>query len=249
MTKGHGLADENQNPRLWVNQLAQHIGCNEIKNISEHGWNNESIFHAAINEINYKKYDVVLIGWSTIPRYNYNIGLENYHTRSMLTDKYDIHINNKTFTGKNLEKIKSKLLEFHNDHWDILKLISYVNTIIKLQANLNGKKVFFVNTLGPWSNGYFNKINFTTPSELDDYTQGLISVETRDDYEIELIYNKIHCDYEKAGGVHETYWLNLYDSFKTMQIDNASETDKHPGLLSQDVFVEKLLPKMIRILA
>lgn len=240
-TRGYGLDDEENNPNLWVNQIAQRIGCTQIKNISESGWNNESIFHACMQEIMHENYDIVIIGWSAIPRYNFHIGLEYYHTRSRLTPDYDIHINNKTFTGKYLDTIRNKLLEFHNDHWDILKLISYVNTIIQIQVNLKNKKVFFVNGLGPWEENYFSRKNFVKPDDLDKYTQELISCQTRDDNEIESIYNKIHDSYEKAGGICEWYWLNLYNSLMHMQIDRVSNADGHPGLKSQDIFVENLL--------
>lgn len=244
-TKGHGLIEEENNSRLWVNQLSENIACNEVKNIAQHGWSNESIFHATVSEITQNQYDIVLVGWSAIPRYNFDIGLETYSTRTRLTGDYDIAINGgKTFKAKHLEKIRNKLLEFQNDHWEILKLVSYVNVLIQIQEKINNKKVFFVNSMGPWDNDYFDYKHFTKPSELGNYTQNLISCETRSDLEIELIYNKMHTSYKHAGGIQEGHWLNLYQSLMALQVDNVSRNDNHPGLASQDLFAKKLLPNL-----
>ena len=41
---------------------------------------------------------------------------------------------------------------------------------------------------------------------------------------------------------NEELWLNLYNDFKRNRLDRASKTDGHPGYLSQDRYVEMLLP-------
>jgi hypothetical protein len=94
--------------------------------------------------------------------------------------------------------------------------------------------------LTPWPKNYFTKKECTLPSELSEFERRILNVDTRDDEEIFKLYNKIHNDYQLYGGIHEEYWLNLYDSLRSLQIDDASSTDQHPGLLSQDVFVKKL---------
>jgi hypothetical protein len=240
-TKGHGLVDEEKNPLLWVNRLFQDVG--KVTNIAQHGWNNESIFHAAVEELSNKNYDVVLICWSAIPRYNVNVGLEWYSTRTLLTKDFDIHINdNVTFSGKKLEKIGNSLLEFHNDHWDILNMVRYVNILIRLQVKLKKGKILFANGLGPWGKNYFQTKPWNTPDELDDYTKFILSVDTRDDNEIKEIYNKVHNSYLNAGGIQEKYWLNLYNSLHDMRIDFASNSDHHPGYQSQNYYASLFRP-------
>lgn len=240
-TKGHGLDNEEKNPLLWVNCLFKDIG--KITNISQHGWNNESIFHAAAEELLNREYDVALICWSAIPRYNFNVGLEWYSTRTRLTKDFDIHVNNNvTFSGKKLEKISNSLLEFHNDHWDILNMVRYVNILIRLQVNLKKGKILFVNGLGPWGENYFRPHPWVTTNELDDYTKFILSVDSRDDNEIKAIYNKIHNSYLNAGGIQEKYWLNLYNSLRNMQIDFVSNSDRHPGYQSQNYYASVFRP-------
>lgn len=237
---GHGLPDGKNNKLIWPNQLLDKLKCKKVNNISTSGWNNESIFHATVDEISVNNYDIVLVEWSAIPRYNIDVGLECYNTKTMLSTNHDITINNKTFSYKKLQKIRDSLLELHNDHWAILRLVQYVNILIKLQVNLNKKNIFFINGIGPWSQDYFQKKNWSFTSELDNYTKFLLSSYTRDDHEIASIYNKIHSDYAAAGGIQETHWLNLYNSLDSMRIDEVSKADSHPGLKSQDLFANYL---------
>ena len=65
-------------------------------------------------------------------------------------------------------------------------------------------------------------------------------VDLRDDSDIALLYNKIHDDYLKYGGIQENKWFNLYQPLSNIQIDNATDNDLHPGIKSQDKFVELL---------
>jgi hypothetical protein len=94
----------------------------------------------------------------------------------------------------------------------------------------------------PWSQGYFDQKKITLPSDLTEYEQDLLQAETRDDAEVLNLYNMIHSQYAQAGGIQESHWLNLYQSLRAMQIDHVSETDRHPGYLSQKKYVEYLSP-------
>ena len=244
--RGHGLQHEENDPELWVNQLLKKAGYTHIDNKSHSGWNNESIFHATTTALKNNNYDLVIVAWSSIPRYNINIGLEWYTTFTMLKNSPDIGINNgKLFKRKYLDKLRNKLLELHNDHWDILKTVSYVNVLIDLQEKLRNGKIFFVNSLAPWSYGYFDKVAWEVPSEIDTYTQELLSADNRDDNEIKTLYNKIHNEYASAGGIQERYWLNLYNSLRLEQIDFVSDIDSHPGYSSQHRYADMLLPVLI----
>ena len=52
----------------------------------------------------------------------------------------------------------------------------------------------------------------------------------------------MHDQYSKYGGIQEDKWLNLYKPLIEMQIDDASNSDAHPGYASQDVFTKKFIP-------
>lgn len=241
MSKGHGLEKESQDPKLWVNQILCPLG--EVHNLAAHGKNNHWIFVETASALLREKntYDIVLVGWSAIPRFGINVGLELYCTHTRLTNQYDININNNiTFRGEWLQRLGDDLKKLHNDHWDILDLVKYTNTLIALHETAPHKKIFFVNTLSPWSNHYFDRKQISLPSDLDLYEQDLLQVETRDDDEIFDLYKMIHDQYDHYGGMKESYWLNLYNSLKSMQIDDASDSDRHPGYRSQDKYSQYL---------
>jgi hypothetical protein len=237
--KGMGLLYEDKNESLWVNQLHKHCWPDyKLTNLSKIGSNNDWIFLETLSALIKETYDLVLVEWTAIPRFNFNIGLELYSTHTMFTD-IDININNESISGKWLLQMGNNLKRYHNDHWDILTLIKYINTLIEIQTSRNSS-ILFVNGLAPWPTNYFIKKKFTVPSDLSIFEKKMFNVDTRDDNEIFKLYDKVHSEYELYGGIHHDCWLNLYDSLLSLQIDDASNTDQHPGLLSQDIFVNKL---------
>ena len=238
--KGHGLKLEKNDPCLWVNQLSEKLHGN-LHNIAEHGYNNQTIFLETLHALSNNNYNLVIVAWSLLPRWNFNLGFELYSTFSHLIN-YQVNTNQKNFSLSWQKKLKNKLLEGHNDHWHLLEMIKYVNILINLQEKLKKQKIFFVNTFGPWTDNFFTKKSISLPSDLTEYEQDLLNVETRDDSEIFALYNLMHTQYTDAGGIQEQHWLNLYNSFKELQVDDASISDCHPGYKSQDIFVDNLMP-------
>jgi len=240
-TAGYGLLAEKNDPRLWINQLANKLGY-DLTNIADPGRNNDWIFVETALEMSKHKYDAVIVAWSVLPRINIDLGLELYTTTSKLMGTHVINTNEKTFSKKWQIAVGDKLLQAYNYHWDLLKIIKYVN-ILKSQH----KHIYFVNTYGPWSDNFFTKIDVQLPSDLDEFTQDLLNVKTRNDKEIFQLYNMIHSQYNDAGGINSDLWLNLYDSFQKNKIDLASDTNSsittgHPGYLSNDLYTEMLYP-------
>lgn len=244
---GFGLPNEKENTRIWPNQLVNNLWPDAtLTNIAVAGLNNESIFLKTANEIIKNNYDCVIVEWSETRRLNFNIGLELYSTNSMLVPGVDINlVNFKKVTGEWLFKnIKMPLEEVLNDHWQILKMVTYINilsTIRKTQGD-----IFFVNGGGCWDKDYFvRKQNWRDASS---YTKNqILQFDYRDDDEIAKLYNKIHDDYDNSGGIQEDKWLNLYGSMHDEKIDTVSTTDMHPGFLSQDKFSKEFTEKINQI--
>jgi hypothetical protein len=237
---GTGLTLENSDPKLWVNQL---FPAAEITNASKTGANNQWIFLETMSQLRKQNYDIVLVAWSAIPRYNFQVGIELYPVETMLRKSVDIKLNsNVTIPGKWLDSIGANLDKIHNDHWDLLDLVKYVNTLIELQVNTKKGKLVFVNSLGPWANNYFEHKKIILPSDLDLYTQHLLEVDRRDDNDIFDLYNMIHTQYAEYGGIQEKYWLNLYNSLQNQLVDTVSSADFHPGYQSQELYTSYLAP-------
>jgi len=241
VTYGAGLDLESQDPELWVNRL---FSQTKLTNAAKTGANNQWIFLETMSQLRKQHYDIVLVAWSAIPRYNFHVGLELYPVMTLLNQfSQDINLNsNITISGKWLKSLGEGLNKIHNDHWDILDLIKYVNTLIELQVTTRQGKLVFVNSLGPWCDNYFEHKKITLPSDLDPYTQALLEVEHRDDNETFKLYDMIHAQYAEYGGIQENYWLNLYNSLSQQKVDSVSASDLHPGYQSQQVYANNLAP-------
>lgn len=243
--RGHGLDHDKDDPKLWVNQLVNNaFDSVSINNVAEVGRDNEWIFLEAMSNLIKKNYDLLIVGWAPIPRFNFHVGLELYDTRTKLdATKTEININNNmTITGKELSKIGDALLRLHNDHWDFLKLVKYVNSLVELQVNIRKKKIIFFNPHNDLPQDFFVKKNIKYPSELSKYEEDLLNVATRDDEEIFALYDMIHNDYQRYGGIHAELWANLYNPFINIMVDGAPHAKSHPGYQSQEIFVKEFLP-------
>ena len=90
-----------------------------------------------------------------------------------------------------------------------------------------------------WDYDFFQEKDVTNifPNELTEYTRKLILTDSRDDTESFAIYQQMHNEYSNAGGINEKYWINLYDSFISLQIDNGTD-NRHPGVLSNQKYAD-----------
>jgi hypothetical protein len=242
-SEGFGLRLLTQDPNLWINRLCSQVfDSPKIDNISNTGANANTIFLNAASAIMQKKYDVVIVGWGSTPRFNFNVGLELYYTRTIFADT-DINLNSEvTIPGRYLKDIGDKLKTLYNPHWLNLELVRYVNVLHDMQVTHRNGKLFFVNHSLVHCNNFFQRVNFDVPSELDPYVQQLLQVDARSDYDVRALYNMIYNQYQTHGGIHEDIWLNLYKSLVDLQIDVVSAIDRHPGYQSQLAYVEHLAP-------
>ena len=241
-SSGCGMPGEHSNPHIWANQLSKKLGATTVKNAAKTGANNHWIFLETISELIKDQYDLVLVEWSAIPRYKFKVGLELYPVDTLLNNNIELDnidlVGQKTVSKKWLSVIKDHLLKIHNDHWDILDLVKYINVLIELQTRSRRGQIYFINGLGPWPDQYFVKKQIGLPSELDGFTRNLLQVDHRDDAEIFQLYDMIHQDYTAYGGIQQDHWLNLYQSQNNLKVDTISAIDLHPGYASQDIFTE-----------
>lgn len=238
LTYGQGLGEEINDPKLWCNQVAKELFPNhQVDNRSRKGANNDWIFLETMSALMKEEYDTVFVEWTAIPRYNIDVGLELYDTRTLLADNsINVNTNWGTFKASWLKDLGNGLRMLHHDHWDILKIVKYVNVL----KSMHHGNIYFVNGMLPWPRDYFVKKEVSLPSDLSQYEQDLLNVDNRNDEEIFELYDMIHLQYKEYGGILPDNWLNLYDSLISMQIDIVSEQDKHPGYDSQNVFVEMI---------
>jgi hypothetical protein len=246
-TKGEGLVGEKTSPDLWVNRLYQSVGPlkeTTLINLAEGGNSNETIFHDAVRSLaSSPKY--LFVVWTIFPRFWINPSIELYNTPQHwgpATELFDINLHRVTYSKKYLTDIKNRFFDLIHDHYEIVKILEYSQTIIKL-SKLSNTKVFFINGLLPWDNNYFNKQEQTVPSNTTQYTQSLLDADTRDDQEYWALYNAVHNAYVGAG-LPNDQWLNLYHGYKKHFMLDVGIDDTHPGPLSNQTFSKFLLEKI-----
>lgn len=239
-SSGYEFENLKDNPICWTNQLVAKLDAKLLVNSAKTGANNQWIFLETLSQLQKDNYDLVLVQWSGIPRYHFRAGLELYTVDTQLAHNgMDINlVGHQTISSAWLAETGDRLRKLHNDHWDILDLIKYVNTLIEIQKMRN-QKIFFINGLAPWSDCYFDKKLISVPNELDAYTRNtILDTDLRDDVEIIALYNMIHDQYTEYGGIQKNHWLNLYNSMDNTKVDTISKTDVHPGSSSQCNFAE-----------
>jgi hypothetical protein len=246
VSAGQGLKDGKADSSLWINQLINSCLPNStVTNISVRGYDNKEIFIDTAIELLATQYTHTFVCWQSIPRSNIKLGLETYRTSIGLISPVAVNdidlVAGQKVLGKHFDSARKNILKHYNYHWDLVDLVSYTNILINL-ARMAQSNIYFINYSLPWSDRYFDKINWEIPSELDLFTQEILSVDLRNDAEIRQLYDMIHDHYTTHGSIKEHNWLNLYDPLHNHQIDKVSDSDHHPGVLSQNIFFDLLKP-------
>lgn len=243
-TAGSGFKLEKKDPALWVNLLhGSHPKLNKTKllNVSHGGASNETIFRKTIfNILTIPEIKYVFVQWSSVPRYEMSLGLETYNTHQSFIPRVRFRQHNLhevIYKPGYLKKINDRFTSLANDHYEIVNLLMYVNSI-NLLCKLKKCQVFYINGLCPWDHDYFKKLDNVLPCAYTDYTKKLIQTETRDDEEVFKIYDKIHKEYNEAGGILEHRWLNLYMPMDCEIVD-VNDDHSHPGIESNYNYYQK----------
>lgn len=239
---GTGLDNERKDSKLWANQLAKEYGLSPT-NIAQVGDDNKEIFFNTMLELSKNQYDYVIVQWVPIPNINIRYGLEIYPTRFNLIGTREFGeinlVSNQHLDLKSIKKSRDYQMKFYKEHWEIRELLAYCKFIKHTATTAH---VYFLNYSMPWDcNRYFDVVDWTTPSELDEFTQNLLDVDLRSDNDVRKLYNTIHQDYSHWGPVNLLDWFNLYEPLQMLQVDQVSESDHHPGYLSQEIFSQFLI--------
>jgi hypothetical protein len=233
-------------PNLWVNLCRQYINKFQnldLINVGQGGASNSQIFENAISALTeyHCDIDTLVVQWTSMPRYCWNVGLELWNTTETFTAnntrKHDHKLSDGTvYTRKYLQDLSNRLVATHHLHWEILKLLKYA-TIINRYCDKFDIKCVFVNGICPWDKNYFVKLNNSMPSNYTPFTQKeILNIKDRSDQDIFKLYDKIHSDYNQYT-VRPAQWINLYNSFYQNRLD-VNYDNTHPGVLSNQLFCQ-----------
>jgi hypothetical protein len=245
-TAGDGFALTKNEPALWVNLLhSSHLKLNQTQliNAGVGGRSNANIFKDTVfNLLTQSDVKYMFVEWTNGPRYALSLGLETYNTHQLFmpnTPMTTHNLHSITYSKQYLKKINDRFTALAHDHYEIVCLLEYIR-LINLLCELKECQVFYINGLCPWDNNYFEKLENTLPSEYTNYTKKQLQTSTRDDNEVFELYDKIHHEYQTAGGIHQDLWLNLYSSMRDQRID-FNDDGVHPGIKSNQLYYQQFI--------
>jgi len=249
-TAGTGFELEKNQPELWVNQLYDKFFSHTTKlNISKPGRSNAGIFQDTIQALVDYSVDYAVIQWTSMPRYELELGFELYSTLQVfMPNGYcrSTNTNSDNYSSDYLNAIRDRFTTLAHDCHEISNLVGYVNTILKV-SKLTNTQVFFINGLCPWDQDFFVKKNNCLPNQYTKYTQKLLNANTRDDNEVFQLYHKMHNNFDSAGSINQDHWLNLYDSMRSQLID-VNQDGLHPGQQSNNIYANQFSKKLEQLL-
>ena len=236
-------------PNLWTNLCYSQI--DQFKNLycinaGQGGASNTDIFVNTTQAIaeHSDNINTVFCQWTSMPRYNFNVGLELWKTRVGLSpgarSLSDINLSNgDRWDKKYVDDILDRIRALHHLHPEILKVVEYSNILEKLAKNFNFK-IYFINGLCPWDNEYFVRLTDVSPEDFTPFTKKeILEIEHRSDEDIFKLYKKIHNDYARVGGINSNIWINLYDSMLKNIIDTNYD-NRHAGTKSNQIFFQQI---------
>ena len=241
-TSGEGFDDHRREPKFWTNLLHQRLFPNaESINVSISGRSNSGIFQDAIRALTTHRPDLMIVEWTSMPRYELHLGLEPFDTFQHFianAPTRDHVLHDITYSAEYLDNIRDRFISLAHPHHEISQVVDYVNSLIKLGGIL-GTRVFFVNGLCPWDRDFFKYRPGELPEMYTTYTKSLLCATTRLSEETMYLYEKMHSKYHQLGTIQSEYWLNLYNSLLSERID-VNADGSHPGIKSNANYADFL---------
>ncbi len=252
-TAGSGWSKNNcsleckQSPYLWTNLCANSIrslSCLESVNLGIAGASNTEIYRQAVRAMAEfgPMIDTLFCQWTSGPRYNFHVGLELWDTSESLAThcrQHDVKLSSgEIYSRDYVRDLLDRFRAMHHLHWEILQIVEYCHTIKLLAQRLNIMNVYFVNGLCPWDLDYFCVRQSSQPEDYTPFTkQYILNINNRCDQDLHTLYEQIHRQYQAAGGIDPSSWINLYNSFLHLKTDKNYD-GIHPGIKSNHLYFE-----------
>jgi hypothetical protein len=248
-TDNSGMIECKDHPDLWVNLCHKNILSLtdlELVNVAVGGSSNSEIFKntvAAIAE-HADDIDILFCQWSSLLRYKFSVGFELWTTAEGLLPwqrgRTDVNLNRgDRYSRKYIDDLLDRFLLLHHVHYEIVKVVEYCNTLNQL-ADRFDITLYFLNGLCPWDQDYFVRLHDAMPEDYTPFTKTeILNIESRNDNDIFKLYNKMHDDYDQAGGIDPSQWINLYDSMLSNLVD-FNYDNQHPGKHSNQFYFNQL---------
>jgi hypothetical protein len=223
-----GVGFTNIEGNLWSTLVNK---AHNIKNVSVGGQSNQTIFNKTCNEILTSEYDLVIIGWTSLFRLNFN------YSYSIYENPVNFNISNRT--------IKIKEQESFCNYWrkylthGRIELTVWLTQIITLSRILKERNIphiflkFFDNFLID-----VQKEHWQDTSE--EFQTIVLFRDMLPDWEIEKYFNEIKALYVILEKETDDTWTNLKSkSYYDARVD-VNEDGSHPGKESHKMYYNKI---------
>ena len=97
---------------------------------------------------------------------------------------------------------------------------------------------YFINGLLPWNTEFFTQdwsIPFNQPN---DFLESLLQTTEFSDEQLAQLLEKVLV---ARNRIDTSRWINLAPSWNAVKVDTVSDTDSHPGALSQIKYADQVL--------
>ena len=219
LSSGWGF-DVNNKQLNWPEQLASRLDATLV-NVSVTGYDNPGIFMNFMQELVKEDFDLCLLQVTALER----IILSPTWHGSQLCNR--LNISNGLLSESDYHKWYKNFLLLNQsaEHWH--RLCKIINILQELAYQK--KSIRFINGLLDWDYELFNN-----PSK-SMFINRLLDVNNLPDDDIDKFRNIV---YNQTKGIDLNLWINPFNSFKNMQIDNISVSDSHPGIASHLAYTD-----------
>ena len=227
LSSGCGFTDTNIE-RNWPNQLAERIDAT-LTNLAVTGYDNPGIFINAIEQLIQQDFDICLIQLSSIDRI---VLSPNWNGHLLTTNS---NISNGLLSDKQYQSFYKSflLLNQHAEHWNrLLKIIHSVQHL-----NKQGKYVRFVNGILDWDQELF-----ADPCK-SKFLDRLIDIDNICDDDIKKLRTLV---YNQARSINLDFFINPFNNFQKIKIDDISSNDAHPGVKSHNLYTDLIFNYLTR---
>jgi len=213
-----GWGFESLPEKNWANQVAEQFGAT-LTNVALTGYDNTGICLNFLEQITKEDFDICLLQITSISRV---ILSPNWNGCKLISK---INISNKFLSDSEYQRWFKNfvLLNQHAEHWN--RLLKFVHIVQNLSNQ--GKYIRFVNGLLDWDEELF--IN---PKE-SKFLNRLIDIDQIPDSDITRLRELVH---NQTKLIDLNLWINPFNSFDQIKVDNISDEDSHPGLKSHDLY-------------
>jgi hypothetical protein len=213
-----GWGFESTPEKNWANQVAEQFGAT-LTNVALAGYDNTGICLNFLEQIIKEDFDICLLQITSINRI---VLSPNWNGARFVTES---NISNEFLSDSEYRRWFKNfvLLNQHAEHWN--RLLKFINIVQNLSNQ--GKYIRFVNGLLDWDQELF-----TNPKE-SKFLNRLIDIDQILDSDITRLRELVH---NQTKLIDLNLWINPFDSFDQIKVDDISDEDPHPGLKSHDLY-------------